>query len=203
MPERDQDIIAGLEAQVMQLRANVITKETALAWLRDELDAMRAAIPDLAKRLALAQRVAELEARVVDLLRAQSSPDQRAQRSQRGQRAQRNEGFLAEASQALRAKEEVVLWVARNRAAEWTEHALDRRGRVMHSDGSDASSLEAGLADAELVVCQTGCVTHQAWWRVKDFCTRTGKQCVLVDRPDALREMFANTQSEKMAKLPE
>ena len=36
------------------------------------------------------------------------------------------------------------------------------------------------------VICQTGCVSHGAYWRVRDHCTRTGKECVLVDRPEAL-----------------
>ncbi|ALM82242.1 DUF2325 domain-containing protein [Bordetella sp. N] len=192
IPDRSQNIIAGLEAQVMQLRASVVAKETALAWAHDDLEALRVAVPDLPKRVALTRRVAELEARVVDLLRAASSPE----------RGRQHEDAVKEAVRVPPAREEVILWVARNRAAEWTEHALDTRGnRVLHSDGSDASSLEAGLADAELVVCQTGCVTHQAWWRVQDFCTRTGKQCVLVDRPDALREMFASALPQKLVQL--
>jgi hypothetical protein len=43
--------------------------------------------------------------------------------------------------------------------------------------------LEAGLAAADLVICQTGCISHQAYWRVKDFCKRTGKRCLYVDNP--------------------
>ena len=53
-------------------------------------------------------------------------------------------------------------------------------------EGSDGDTLEASLVAADLVICQTGCVSHGAYWRVKDHCTRTGKQCVLVDKPEAL-----------------
>jgi hypothetical protein len=53
-------------------------------------------------------------------------------------------------------------------------------------ESTDGDTLEASLVAADLVICQTGCVSHGAYWRVKDHCTRTGKQCVLVDKPEAL-----------------
>lgn len=59
-------------------------------------------------------------------------------------------------------------------------------GRFAHHDGGlqDASGvLDASLAAADLVICQTGCISHNAYWRVKDFCKRTGKRCVFVDNP--------------------
>jgi hypothetical protein len=34
-----------------------------------------------------------------------------------------------------------------------------------------------------LVICQTGCISHDAYWRVKDHCKRTGKPCVFVENP--------------------
>lgn len=61
-------------------------------------------------------------------------------------------------------------------------------GRFSHHDGGEedsASQLEASLAAADLVICQTGCISHGAYWRVKDHCKRTGKRCVFVDRPSA------------------
>jgi hypothetical protein len=39
------------------------------------------------------------------------------------------------------------------------------------------------LAAADLVICQTGCISHDAYWRVKDHCKRTGKRCVFVENP--------------------
>jgi hypothetical protein len=61
-------------------------------------------------------------------------------------------------------------------------------GRFAHHDGGledNASALDANLAAADLVICQTGCISHNAYWRVKDFCKRTGKQCVYVENPSA------------------
>ena len=55
-----------------------------------------------------------------------------------------------------------------------------------HHDGGqeDGSALlDASLAAADLVICQTGCISHNAYWRVKDHCKRTGKRCVFVESP--------------------
>ena len=51
----------------------------------------------------------------------------------------------------------------------------------------DAERLEERLSGADLVICQTGCLSHGDYWRVQDHCKRTGTACVLVERPDALR----------------
>jgi hypothetical protein len=53
----------------------------------------------------------------------------------------------------------------------------------------DRLAMEASLAAADLVICQVGCVSHDAYWRVQDHCRRTGKQCVLVDQPLALQRV--------------
>ncbi|TAG33072.1 MAG: DUF2325 domain-containing protein [Polaromonas sp.] len=61
-------------------------------------------------------------------------------------------------------------------------------GKFAHHDGGvedNASVLDANLAAADLVICQTGCISHNAYWRVKDFCKRTGKRCVFVENPSA------------------
>lgn len=60
-------------------------------------------------------------------------------------------------------------------------------GRFLHQNGQDAAALEDSLVAADLVICQTGCLSHGAYWRVQDHCRRTGKACVLVDQPAAIR----------------
>ena len=62
-------------------------------------------------------------------------------------------------------------------------------GQFLHHPAAaveDSAALEASLIAADLVICQTGCVGHNAYWRAQDHCRRTGKQCVLVDQPRAL-----------------
>jgi hypothetical protein len=59
-------------------------------------------------------------------------------------------------------------------------------GRFAHHDGGVEDKpgiLDASLAAADLVICQTGCISHNAYWKVKDFCKRTGKRCVFVENP--------------------
>ena len=59
-------------------------------------------------------------------------------------------------------------------------------GRFLHHDGGEhdnVTALDTTLAAADLVICQTGCISHDAYWRVKDHCKRTGKRCVFVDNP--------------------
>ena len=61
-----------------------------------------------------------------------------------------------------------------------------RLTRFLHHDGGEEDNpnqLDNTLAAADLVICQTGCISHDAYWRVKDHCKRTGKRCVFVDTP--------------------
>ena len=56
----------------------------------------------------------------------------------------------------------------------------------VHHDGGvehKLARLERCLSQADLVICQTGCVSHNAYWRVKEHCKRTGKPCVFVENP--------------------
>lgn len=65
-------------------------------------------------------------------------------------------------------------------------HFLQHDGHA--DDGEyDDEALEASLVAADLVICQTGCLSHGAYWRVQDHCRRTGKQCVLVAQPDVAK----------------
>lgn len=61
-------------------------------------------------------------------------------------------------------------------------------GRFLHHDGGAEESpakLDATLWAADLVICQTGCISHNAYWRVKDHCRRTGKRCIFVENPSS------------------
>lgn len=62
--------------------------------------------------------------------------------------------------------------------------------------GSEQEMLESSLRAADLVICQTGCVSDGAYWRVEDHCKRTGKPCVLVEQPNALRILRIRADGE-------
>lgn len=140
-----------LRAQVMRLRADVILRETALAWAREDRATLEQAIPGLPGRVRLARSVETLLARIQELMRERSNRER------------------------LR---------CRTIAA---GPPLEGKTVSTPLDPDDPDALEASLRAADLVVCQTGCLTHGAYGRVQDHCRRMGKACILVEQPEALR----------------
>lgn len=59
-------------------------------------------------------------------------------------------------------------------------------GRFLHHDGGLEESLhriDAAVATADAVICQSGCVSHAAYWRLKEACKKLDKPCVFVKSP--------------------
>lgn len=59
-------------------------------------------------------------------------------------------------------------------------------GRFMHHDGGLEESLhriDGIVANADIVICQAGCVSHGAYWKVKNLCRLSGKSCLFVKSP--------------------
>ena len=137
--------IRRLDAQTMRLRAELVKRDTALAWAREDRAALEQTMPGLPKRVTLARHVEALQARVRELM------DERQRHDLRESPANGYE-----------------------------------TGHETLSQAGDLAGLEADLAAADLVICQTGCLSHGAYWRVQDHCKRTGKACVLVENANAL-----------------
>ncbi|AUA57935.1 Uncharacterized protein conserved in bacteria (DUF2325) [Achromobacter spanius] len=100
-------------------------------------------------------------------------------------------------AEAMRLRAAVIM---RDTALAWAREdrqALEGSIPALTAAAIDGDTLEASLVAADLVICQTGCVSHGAYWRVKDHCTRTGKQCVLVDKPEALGALRLETGQER------
>lgn len=188
---------AERERGLLRLRAEALARTTEHAALRDRLAALEAAAPELAPRHALAQENRALAERVQALQRALALARQEAERQQR-----RAEGAEAQAAappppapapvervEALPAlADRAVLCVGGRAASVPVYRRLIERigGRFLHHDGGEedsAARLDATLAAADLVICQTGCISHDAYWRVKDHCKRTGKRCLFVETP--------------------
>jgi hypothetical protein len=183
--------IAQLEAQLMRVQAQVVIRDTRLALAREELAELVAAAPGLLTRARLARKVEWLGERVQDLmrelLRLQWLPSPSA-------------APLPALQPELLAgvREKSVLYVGQyadqavSQGANVAQQAIEQAGgRFLHHAGGDAgkddaAALEASLVAADLVICQTGCVSHDAYWRVHEHCRRTGKRCVLVDQPQAM-----------------
>ncbi len=149
--------IERLRGEAVRLRAAVIVRETALMWAREDQAALERAIPGLPRRVTLARRVEALVARLQDLLRERA-------------RGQWFQGRVAAALPPVALEASVGLPFDEGRASE-----------------RDVARLEASLQAADLVICQTGCLSHGAYWRVQDHCKRTGKACVMAQQPQAVR----------------
>lgn len=173
--------IERLRGEVMRLRAEVIVRDTALAYAREDLAALESAIPGLPRRLTLARRVETLLGRVQDLMRERLSP-------RAGGGPAQAQSLLASTALAD-LHEKAVLCIGRDQSgANFARRMVEMAGgQFMHQPAADdQTALEASLVAADLVICQAGCVSHNAYWRVQDHCRRTGKQCVLVEQPRAL-----------------
>ncbi|MEC5398029.1 DUF2325 domain-containing protein [Uliginosibacterium sp. H1] len=170
--------IDALEAELLRARAAAVIHLTARAFAREDRAALEAAAPGLRRRAVLQRDLVSAQERVQDLIRERQYWQRRA--------------HAAEARIGEPQPGSSVLCLAPDEAG--TLHAQDLRpdgsGQLTAIAGVRVSSeaeLEASLLAADLVICQTGCISHDAYWRVQDHCKRTGKPCMLVEHPQAIR----------------
>ncbi|MBC7993804.1 MAG: DUF2325 domain-containing protein [Rhizobacter sp.] len=186
------------QCQIVQLRAQLIGRDTHIATLREDLQTLEAAAPGLKSRFELAREGERQVERIHQLERALLQAQQEAERQRRhgeelSAELQRREVASTEAVPAepiTRLDDRAVLCVGgRPASVPVYRHLIERTGgRFLHHDGGDEDSpakLDSTLAAADLVICQTGCISHDAYWRVKDHCKRTGKRCIFVESPSA------------------
>lgn len=185
-------------ALLIQLRAENIGKDSSILFLSNDLNTLKAGVPELDTRQRLqkkieqmADRQTELENQVRDLKQKLSSvskiaeaADSQASTDDVVSKTPENNTFPI----TLHLQQKTVLCVGGRSGNVPTYRDLVERigGRFAHHDGGledNQSLLDASLAAADLVICQTGCISHTAYWRVKDFCKRTGKRCVFVENP--------------------
>ncbi|MDO4681474.1 MAG: DUF2325 domain-containing protein [Lautropia sp.] len=181
-----------LEAEVLRLRAAVVARDTALQWAREDRARLFGALPDLSARLTLAARIEALGARVQGLLRQLLRLEARivaepadADRSARTASHPQAPAMAPHAPPVLvPAHAEAGSAEALPAASEWDE---------------DEAALEERLVEADLVICQTGCLSHKAYWRMQDHCRRHNKPCVLVEQPEAIRVIRIHQRQEVVA----
>lgn len=195
----------ALNAELQRLRSDNAGKENTIRQLQAELDSLRQQAEDLDSRIELAEQVRwlsernqELMQRIVDMRRNLSAPEQpgtpaSGQPAATEATATADDGTVTD-NPADRTAEQLdsraVLCVGgRHAAIHIYRRIVEKKGgRFIHHDGGREDSvhrLDASLAAADLVICQAGCISHSAYWLVKDHCKRTGKRCVYVDKPSA------------------
>lgn len=196
--ERDRRI-DELLAQQLRARAELVLRDSRIAALQSELDTLHATQPALRQALLRERQLLDGQARIQQL-------EQDLQRLRRALR-QAEQGQVATAraietplpdeerpapslpAAPLVALEHQAVLCVGGRAATVPVYRrlVEARGaRFLHHDGGEehaVTQLDATLAAADLVICQTGCISHDAYWRVKEHCKRHGKRCVFVDQP--------------------
>lgn len=172
------------DAVIMRLRADLIARDTEVAFAREDLAKLEASIPGLPTRMSLVRRVETLTENIQSLMRERLG-------WQWWGKAVRPDAAAVHPVIPADLRQKSVLCIGKDGSGtSVAQKEIERAGGLfLHHDGMDSDdeeALEASLVAADLVICQTGCVSHNAYWRIQDHCKRTGKQCVLVNQPRAM-----------------
>lgn len=147
--------LTRLRAEVVRLRAAVVVRDTRLAMAQEDMAQLQAAQPGLPRRRDRARHIAALAERIASLSR-----------------------------ECLRWRLQAVAQatVGQGGGVQQAPVAAEAPAAAPPPRLS-TPALDSSLAAADLVICQTGCISHDEYWRVQDHCRRTGKPCILVDQP--------------------
>ncbi|MDO8286530.1 MAG: DUF2325 domain-containing protein [Rhodoferax sp.] len=189
--------MAQLQAQLVRVRADGLAKDSAAAMAREDLVALKASIPGMdnlvrqqKKVEQMAQRQVELEGQNAALRQQLAAATKLLETGQaaptRADSGKQREPWAVPVSVVLNQKVVLCVGGRSGNVASYRDVVERVGGRFAHHDGGledSHSVLDASLSAADLVICQTGCISHNAYWKVKDFCKRTGKRCVFVENP--------------------
>jgi len=191
--------IQQLQAQLMQQRATVMGKDSQIAFILQDMEALKSSLPDFESTSRLRKKLDQLTARQVELEAQNARLRQQLFESQRSLSLRESEALAVPAAElhhdtpkespiSFHLKEKTILCVGgrSGNVANYRDVIEKAGGNFAHHDGGledNLGALDAVLTAADLVVCQTGCMSHNAYWRVKDFCKRHSKQCVFVENP--------------------
>ena len=182
-----------LKAQISALQAGEVGRDACIARLSAQVDQLRGALPDLKERQALARRASDSEARAAALTAQCREQREEIDRLTRQLRQSDDEqpsppkheagSNNPEHTQLDAIDGKCVLCVGgRTGSIDAYRQIIEQRGgRFLHHDGGLEESLhrmDGFLAAADLIICQAGCISHNAYWRVKEQCKRTGKPCI-------------------------
>ncbi|GAB2901799.1 hypothetical protein GCM10027046_33540 [Uliginosibacterium flavum] len=181
-----------LQGELMRLRAAFIGKETELAALRAERASLQPVATDQAARRRLEQQLVYQEERGarLSLENVRLSKALAAQQIEPPTVTEMVPILLREVDTDASLDGHRILCVGGRESAVVIYRKLVEQagGKFLHHDGGIEDrfgQLDSALGAADLVICQTGCISHNAYWRVKDHCKRTGKRCAFVQTPSA------------------
>ncbi|HEX6734451.1 MAG TPA: DUF2325 domain-containing protein [Azonexus sp.] len=183
-----------LAQRIAELRAEQVGRDACIATLTAQLDQLRDSLPELRDRQALARRAADAETRLTALNAHLEQQQQELERLRlrlaaiaspaAPHSAETDTTALPPLDPETLSGKCILCVGGRSGAVDAYRHLVEQRGgRFLHHDGGLEESLhriDGALAAADLVICQTGCISHNAYWRVKEQCKRSGKPCVFL-----------------------
>lgn len=186
--------VAQMQANLVQLRGDVIRTQTERDQVTVQWQALKTQMLDLRSRQALADENAHLLAHNRQLRRALIQAEQALLRAAAAAPACVPQACADKGKACapladgppLQLVDRSVLCVGGRTGGipvyrELVEH---QGGRFFHHDGGEEDRLgQLGnhLHAADVVICQVGCISHNAYWRVKEHCKRTGKPCLFIE----------------------
>lgn len=203
------------EQCISELRIELAGKDACLARQAGELDTLRSSIPELKNRQALARRASDAEARALAIsahaarLELENTALRRSGQNglpdtEMDEKSAGPDCAIAQLASHERLDGKNVLCVGgRAGSIEAYRGIIEQHGgRFLHHDGGLEESLhriDGALAAADLVICQAGCISHNAYWRVKEQCKRTGKPCIFMKNTGA--SSLARSLAENINRL--
>lgn len=183
-----------LRNSLMQTQAEKIALQTRVRHLEEQCDQLSRQLPDLADRERLTRRAHEAEAMCQALrMHARGLEEAREYWEARCQRLlaatppkledTEHRNHKPEKPVDLQGKQVLCIGGRPHVIGFYRQLVEGRGGRFAHHDGGleeNLAALEPSIAASDAVICQAGCINHNAYGRVKDFCKRTGKPCIFV-----------------------
>lgn len=215
-------------AQVSKLhvraQAECVAKDSRIGYLTDDLAALKASNPNLETVARLQKRLDQMQDRQTEL-----EAQNQELRHKLATASRALETLAAELPQAARVparpdagelvqpqvspvtlylnQKNVLCVGGRSGNVASYRDVVERTGaRFAHHDGGledNVAALESSMAAADMVICQTGCISHNAYWRVKDYCKRTGKRCLFVENPSTSSLERGLNQALQQAPVPD
>jgi hypothetical protein len=183
------------DAERVRLRGELIRAHTAQAQTQAQCEALQRQAPDLPLRQRLADDNRQLIEHNQQLRRALSRMNEASPATPEWSAP--TAATPVQASGAPPPVSPDAGWVIHDRSVlcvggrtrvipVYRELIEDKGARFLHHDGGEedkAGQLGPMLQSADLVICQVGCISHNAYWRVKEHCKRHGKPCLFVETP--------------------
>lgn len=188
------------ERTLAEMRSELAAAIASGERLARELQALQESLPDLRHSQVLLRRIAQLEIQA-DTARQKNALLERDLQRAREMVRDAEEAFSAQFREAAEQQGELcseiperdlagkrVLCVGGRSGSlrSYRDVVEQSGGEFLHHDGGLEESshrIDSVVAAADIVICQAGCISHNAYWRVKEHCKRTGKPCVFVKNP--------------------